>query len=218
MMNGLNTPLKRIGFIVLVAGLIILAIGLYQIVGSSYRTSDALTKWVESFFFEKYSFRRYPLASYGTWIVIIGLLLSFLYEKITLRLVDWIKGNNRNDSVQPQKIPELYFKDAKSALEYSCEYLNTDLAENELTACLVIATSQSKESGAFAVINVPSSSGPKKYTAAFLNETIPTDIAGRLCAALVGPIKEHGGDPTFMLCAELEPTWSNGAWKVKRRF
>lgn len=222
-MKELNTPLKRVGFLVFVAGLLILIFGMYQINDSAYRSSDIFETWLESVFFERYSFRRYPAACYGTWIAVIGLFSSFLYDKITYRLVGWIRSGNKADppkSAPPASAPpvQLHFKNGAAALEHICKYMDTALVENELTPCLVVATSQSKQSGAFAVINIPTDNGPKKSIAAFLSEVVPTEIAGKLCAAMIGPVNPSTGEPVFMLCAELEPTLGNGVWKVRRRF
>lgn len=217
-MKELNTPLKRVGFLIFSAGILILIIGIYQISEDAYNLSRFFKKWIGSVFFERYSFSNYPAASYGTWITIIGLFLSFLYDKVTYRLIGWIKSGSKAElSDSPQSVP-LHFKDGATALEYICKYMDTALIENELIPCLVVATSQSKESGAFAVISLPTDDGPKKSIAAFLSDAVPTDIAGKLCAVIVGPVNEHAGVPTFLLCAELEPSWSNGAWKVRRRF
>lgn len=217
-MKGLNTPLKRVGFLVFVAGLLMSFFGIYQIADNAYRSSDILETWLEAVLFERRSFGRYPSAGYGAWIAIIGLLSSFLYDKVTYRLVGWIKSGSTAKAHEPAPPAQLHFKDGAAALEYICKYMDTALVENELTPCLVVATSRSKDSGSFAVINIPTDGGPKKSTAAFLSEDVPTEIAGKLCAAMIGPVNPSTGEPVFMLCAELEPTWSGGAWKVRRRF
>lgn len=119
---------------------------------------------------------------------------------------------------QSPKPVELHFKDAKSALEYSCKYMNTSLADGEFTPCIVIATSQSREAGAFAVIDIPTDSGIKRTTASFLPKEVPPAVVGTLCAAHIGPMIEALGSPAILLFAELEPTWADGAWKIRRRF
>ena len=217
-MKELNTPLKRVGFLVFITGLLILFVGMYQISEDAYSLSKFFEKWIESAFFERHSFRDYPAAGYGTWITVVGLFSSFLYDKITYRLIRWIKSGSKVELPASTPPVQLHFKDGAAALAYICEYMDISLVENELTPCLVVATSQSKETGAFAVINIPSADGPKKSIAGFLNDSVPSDIAGKLCAAMIGPSIENSGTPTFFLCAELEPSWSNGAWKVRRRF
>ena len=216
--KGLNTPFKRVGSLALSLGLIILLVGIYQITDDSYRAIDALEKWWDSVFFDRHRFREYPAACYGTWITIAGLLASFMYDSVTSKLVMWIAGTKIPDLPQQKDNPQLHFKDGNSAIEYICKYMDTKLVENEITPCFVVATSQSKDSGSFAVIQIPTDNGPKKSVAAFLGDIVPTEIAGRLCAAMIGPINPVTGDPVFMLCAELEPTWSNEGWKIKRRF
>lgn len=217
-MSQLNTPLKRVGFIVMLFGLLVLVIGLFQIAGSTHRLDDIFSNWIESVFFERYSFRRYPVACYGTWVALIGLLLSFLYDKTLGRLAGWIRAGRRAAPEIAAKPLEFHFKDAKSALEYSCEYLDTKLKEGEFTPCVVVAVSSSKESGVFAVIDIPTDAGIKRGIAAFSTSVAPPAVAGKLCAAMIGPALELGGAPTFFVFAELEPTWSDGSWKIKRRF
>ncbi|WP_155736125.1 hypothetical protein [Pseudomonas chlororaphis] len=212
-----NTATKRTGIVLLAVGGLILLIGLYKMHWSHMGASRFFDEWLDTVLLDRDSARQHPAVLYGSYLVVAGSLLSFLYDSVTGRLIQWVK--NGSSTVEVEKaLPELHFKDGKSALEYACKYMDTSLIENELTPCLVIATSQSKESGAFAVIHVPTDEGLNKSVAGFLGENVPTDIAGRLCAALVGPINEKTGAPHLLLCAELEPTWCNGAWKVKRRF
>ena len=221
MMKELNSPLKRVGFLVLICGLLTLVIGILQIAGDTSRIGKILGLWIGSALFDKYSFRNYPAACYGTWIAIAGLMTSFLYDQITGKLIEWIRCKEKEVSdgtVTASKPLELHFKNASSALEYICKYMNTRLVENELTPCLVVATSQSAEAGAFAVIKIPTDDGPKKAVAAFLGETAPDEIAGKLCGAIIGPINPVTGDPVLMLCSELEPSWSSEGWKIKRHF
>lgn len=217
-MRKLNTPLKRIGFIVFLVGALTLTVGLYSIFEESYRFSSGIEKWVGSVFFNRYDFKEYKAASYGTWLVIFGALLSFLYDSVTSRLVRWIKGSPNIESEENEKEVQLHFKDAESAIEYMCKYMDFKIIENEFIPCLVVATSQSKESGAFAVIKIPSVDGPQKAIAAFVGADAPSNIAGRLCTAMIGPTDPDTGVTHFLLCAELEPTWSPAGWKVKRRF
>lgn len=127
------------------------------------------------------------------------------------------KSENAELRAQPS-VPALHFKDAKSALEYSCKYMDTSLKDGELTPCIVVATSSSKESGTFAVVDIPTAAGIKRSVAAFLSNEAPPAVAGKLCAAMIGPVIEPTDTPTFLIVAELEPTWSDGSWKVKRRF
>ena len=212
-----NTAIKRAGIVLLAVGGLILLVGLYKMHWSHMGASRFFERWLDTVLLDRYSTRQHPAVLYGSYLVIAGSLLSFLYDSVTGRLIQWVK--NGSSTVEVGKaLPELHFKDGKSAIEYACKYMDTSLIENELTPCLVIATSQSKESGAFAVIQVPTGEGPKKSIAGFLSENVPSDIAGRLCAALIGPINEQTGAPHLLLCAELEPMWSDGAWKVKRRF
>ena len=217
-MRQLNTPLKRVGFIVMLFGLLVLVIGLFQIADNAYKLADILNDWIESVFFERYSFARYPAACYGTWITLIGLLLSFFYDKTLGRLAGWVRTGHRITPEITTKPLELHFKDAKSSLEYCCKYLDTTLKEGEFTPCVVVAVSSSKESEVFAVIDIPTNAGTERSIAAFSTSETPPTIVGKLCAAMIGPALEKDDAPTFLIFAELEPTWSEGSWKIKRRF
>lgn len=149
--------------------------------------------------------------------------VTFLYKALTYR--SWRKEYWRQMDMrapkpepEPEKPVHLHFKDAKSALEYSCSYLNTTIEADQITPCVVVATSQSNQAEPFAVIDVPTITGPKRTVAAFINKSVPSDIAGRFCAAYTGPIDPETGLQVFIICAEFDLTWSQGAWRIKRQF
>ncbi|MCO7513740.1 hypothetical protein NJF44_01200 [Pseudomonas guariconensis] len=146
---------------------------------------------------------------------------AYTYKWFTHRA--WLKEYLRQMEIRaPRQQTEtsiaLRFNDAKSALEYSCKYMDTALVDGEFTPCIVVATSTSKESGTFAVIDVPTDAGIRRGIGAFSTNDAPPSVAGKLCAAMIGPVIEQTGAPSFLIFAELEPTWSDGAWKIKRRF
>lgn len=132
--------------------------------------------------------------------------------------LDRIREPDKPEPIHAPFAPALHFKDAKSALDYSCKYMDTSFKDGEFTPCIVVATSSSKEAGLFAVIDVPSSSGLKRCVGEFSTETAPDRVAGKLCAAMIGPPVDGADLPAFLIFAELEPTWSNGAWKISRYF
>lgn len=217
-MKSLNTRTKRIGFLVLVLGIVISLIAAIQMESSYYARSSFLEYWFSSVFFGN-EFDEYPLASVGTWLMVIGLFSSYLYDSTIKKISTWVASGNQHQSAgQPAKSMPLHFKDAKSAFEYSCKYMNCDLSPDQVTPCLVISTSKSDQAGSFAVIDIPTDSGPKRAIAAFMGASIPSDIVGKFCAAYIGPADSTTGVTPYLLCGELSLTWQDGAWGLKRRF
>ncbi|MCO7503173.1 MULTISPECIES: hypothetical protein [unclassified Pseudomonas] len=219
-MEVLDRPIKRIGFTILLLGLALSVVGAFQIASDSYRASVFFERWVGTIFFERYAYKNYPATKFGFWIFLIGILFSFLYDRVIGKFFDWIaNGGKKNKIIAAEKNhAELYFKDAKSVLEYSCKYMDTSLNEGEFTPCIVVATSSSRTAGTFAVIDIPSDQGIRRGVAAFSTQDTPSDVVGKLCAAMIGPMIDETGSPGLLLFAELEPTWQNGSWKVKRHF
>lgn len=85
-----NTVTKRIGIVLLLVGLIILSLGLYDM-GGRYLSADRfLERWIDVISWNKYRVKQYPAIFYGSYLVILGLFLSALYDKTTGRLVQWI--------------------------------------------------------------------------------------------------------------------------------
>lgn len=89
----LTTPVKRIGFVILVIGTALTLVGMIQVGSDLYSY-----KWFEKYMgrlgdalvFDRYSYRRYPLASIGPYVFIAGLLLSYLYDRTVGPLLRWI--------------------------------------------------------------------------------------------------------------------------------
>lgn len=215
-MKSLNTRTKRIGFLVMTLGIVISLIAAALISNNYYASRYFLETWIGSVFFLD-EFEDYPLASIGTWLVVIGLFSSYLYDSTVRKIFLWISTGNQPTNAPVKPIP-LHFKDAKSAFEYSCKYMNCDLSPDQVTPCLVISTSKSDQSGSFAVIDIPTDSGPKRAVAAFMGSSIPSDIVGKFCAAYIGPADPATGATPYLLCGELSLTWQDGAWGLKRRF
>lgn len=89
----LNSPIKRVGGLLLVAGIIILFIGLMQILGYLGRSTSFFTfleHWFRAITFDKYVIRRAPLVSTGTYLTLGGLLLSFAYDRTLGRVIAWV--------------------------------------------------------------------------------------------------------------------------------
>jgi hypothetical protein len=87
MLNKLDTPIKRIGFIVLVIGLSITITGALIDSENHYRY-----KWYH--FLESFdtSYKRYYdyLIIYGSLISVIGLFTSFLYDSTIKKILHWV--------------------------------------------------------------------------------------------------------------------------------
>lgn len=94
-----NTIIKRIGIVLLLVGLIILSIGLYDMGGRYLSSGRFFERWVDVIIWDKYRVKQYPAVFYGSYLVIIGLFLSALYDKVTGRLVQWIlTGRTKRDT------------------------------------------------------------------------------------------------------------------------
>ena len=90
----LDNPVKRIGFVVLALGALFTLIGLIQIASSlsSYRWFEKLLDVVtDALVFDRYTYRRYPMACIGPYVLLTGLLCSFLYDRTIGRFVAWIR-------------------------------------------------------------------------------------------------------------------------------
>lgn len=94
-----NSVTKRIGIVLLLVGLIILSIGLYYMGGRYLSPDRFFDRWLDVISWNKYRIRQYPAVFYGSYLVIIGLLLSVLYDKITGCFVQWIlTGRAKRDT------------------------------------------------------------------------------------------------------------------------
>lgn len=94
-----NTVTKRIGFVLLLAGLISLLFGLYDMSGTYLSSARFFERWFDVIAWNRYRIRQYPAVFYGSYLVITGLLLSVLYDKVTGRFVQWIlTGRAKRDT------------------------------------------------------------------------------------------------------------------------
>ena len=90
----LDKPIKRVGLIVLVLGILLTLIGIFQIGDDQihYRWFEkTLGVFGEALLFDHYTYRRYPLACVGPYVLLFGLLCSFLYDRTLGHLFAWIR-------------------------------------------------------------------------------------------------------------------------------
>lgn len=106
-MNHINTPIKRIGFIALIIGVLFLAVGIilmfsdvqYYRYQYGYNQNSMLLRYLDgltnqiikslSFNTESSSFNFFLGA--GFYLTIMGFLFSFAYEKGLGRIINWVK-------------------------------------------------------------------------------------------------------------------------------
>lgn len=90
----LDTPLKRIGLMALALGAVLLAAGLIEISNDIGRWNFAerlFDRWWGSVSGTGGRSERSSLAAWGTYMTAFGYLFSFGYDRITSRLVRWIR-------------------------------------------------------------------------------------------------------------------------------
>lgn len=86
-LQSLDSPIKRIGFCLLAVGLMVLIPGLFMLADDSQYLGDA---WWGLMLGEDYYEEFWPLRV-ATFIVISGLLLSYLYDIGLGRIARWVK-------------------------------------------------------------------------------------------------------------------------------
>lgn len=85
--HTLNSPIKRIGFLVVVVGVLVSAYGMFS-VASGY--SPSFKTWASALTLG-YGSRRYPAVPWGFAITLVGLLFSFAYDYTIKRISDWVR-------------------------------------------------------------------------------------------------------------------------------
>lgn len=91
-MRGLNTPLKRTGFVILIVGLGMLAVGVLQVVADDLSQRGVIERVWDAVTRDRYAYRRFWIAAWGAYLTVAGLLFSFLYDATLGRLARWIMG------------------------------------------------------------------------------------------------------------------------------
>lgn len=85
-----NTVTKRIGVLLLLIGLITLSFGLYSMGGAYLSSARFFERWLDVIIWNRYRVRQYPAVFFGSYLMLTGLLLSVMYDKVTGRLVWWV--------------------------------------------------------------------------------------------------------------------------------
>lgn len=93
LLRPLDTPIKRIGFLLLLAGLVTLIAGLVQIASSDgYYSSSLAGSWLRAVSLNGHYLQHFPAAAYGTFVCIAGTLLSYGYDHTIGKIAAWIKN------------------------------------------------------------------------------------------------------------------------------
>lgn len=83
-LNGLNSPHKRIGFVFLIIGIVIF---LVSVININWSVSKAIHDSI-FFFGSRYYFNAGVF--WGFYISIIGLFMSFFYDFTIKKIIEWI--------------------------------------------------------------------------------------------------------------------------------
>lgn len=85
--SRLDAPVKRIGSIILLVGLIMSIIGAFNL--DSY---NPISNWLNAVFRQsRYATREYWMCAWGSYLTTIGFLFSFGYESTIAKLLRWIQ-------------------------------------------------------------------------------------------------------------------------------
>lgn len=88
-LSNLNSPIKRVGGVILFIGIGLLIMGLIQIMTTQeYRI---LKSYWNAFTLDRFYYRQYWLAAWGTYLTVFGLSLSYFYDQGIGRLISWIR-------------------------------------------------------------------------------------------------------------------------------
>lgn len=90
----LDTRVKRIGFVAMLAGLVMMAAGCWFIV--DFGTDLTTIFWASVVFDRRYYEQTSRLVSYGFPLAIIGFMLSFAYDPGIGCIVRWIQRAPRS--------------------------------------------------------------------------------------------------------------------------
>lgn len=84
-------PIQRIGLLILWIGISVTAYGLVNLAYDTSRLYDFLRDWIELMAHPTYIGASHYCAGLGTWLMIIGFLLSYAYPYTIQRLLSWIR-------------------------------------------------------------------------------------------------------------------------------
>lgn len=90
--NPLDSPLKRIGLVILLVGIVLSLTAIYQISDDNYRFWRGFDDWLDAILLKRYEYRQYPLAAWGAYLTLAGLLCSYLYDFTLGRLIAWVRN------------------------------------------------------------------------------------------------------------------------------
>jgi len=90
-LQPVNTPTKRIGFVVMCIGAAILALGWNDVWHRTCCGDSLLETYFSAFDNDSYDYEVLWMARWGTLLASAGLLASYLYDASLGRLLTWIK-------------------------------------------------------------------------------------------------------------------------------
>lgn len=213
-LRKLDTPFKRLGFIVLVVGVICSLVGIVQLGHMTSRLGRLLDYWGQALMFDRYVYRQAPFALFGPYIAAFGLLMSFLYDKTLKRLAQWISAG----TPPKEKDIVLHYESSMAALEYAQKYCVTSLEDGATIPCVVESISKIEPQQWTALVLVPTDDGIKQMVAGLFGDGPHDHLKGKLCAAHSGGLVEGYGLPALLLVAELANEWhARKGWKVMRK-
>ena len=116
---------------------------------------------------------------------------------------------------------QLRFKDAESALEYACKFLDTKPETGKILPGIVDDISERGSLGVLATVRVACPDSPATCEAVWGGDGIADYAASRgaLNAILLGDVVPFsGGVRALVVVGVLEPVWSPKGWLIKRQF
>lgn len=90
-MKPLDSPIKRFGFFVLITGALLTISGFVPIVQNNFELHGIYRDWLDAVRFKRGRLGPYWAAAIGTYLMIAGAFLSYLYDCTLSKLVAWIR-------------------------------------------------------------------------------------------------------------------------------
>lgn len=201
-----DTPFKRVCSVVVV---VCAAYPFLWAVGNYYYGRDLQEVFAQAFSFERIdSVYRSPVH-----VVRLG-VLALIGRCFGGQMLRWISTGKTAQRVAP---PTLKFKDPEAALQYAAKYLLGRMDAGATLPCVVDSIHSLERGVRVAEVRIATSEGILEAMAA-MPKTLGGDwLKGALCAVHLGEVvPDAGGMRYAIIVAELEPTWENGAWQVRR--